>query len=94
MLKGADVTSDRNLSLLCNLTGRNDIEVLQRTLPVVEDIKDYAIPEFFQTDEEFEDFQRMLEADRQADCPSAAFRLSCSTLMRSRASSGGQCPTR
>lgn len=66
-LKEADVTSDPNPEHVRDLSARNDIEALTRALPVVKDIRDYAVPEFFETDEEFEDFQRMLEADRQAD---------------------------
>lgn len=67
VLKEADVTTDPNPDLVRDLSARNDIEALRRTLPVVKDIKDYAVPEFFERDEEFEDFQHMLEADRQAD---------------------------
>lgn len=61
------MTSDPNPEPARDLSARNDIEALERTLPVVKDIGDYAVPEFFETDEEFEDFQRMLEADRQAN---------------------------
>lgn len=65
VLKEADVTSDPNPEPVRDLSSRNDIEALRRTLPVVKDIKDYAVPGIFETDEELEDFQRMLEADRQ-----------------------------
>ena len=67
MLKEADVTSDPNPETVRDLSARNDIAALLRDVPVVKDIKDYAIPEFFETDEEFADFQRWLEAERQAN---------------------------
>lgn len=67
VLKEADVTTDPNPDLVRDLSARNDIEALRRTLPVVKDIKDYMVPGIFETDEELEDFRRMLEADRQAD---------------------------
>lgn len=41
------------LSTTCS---RNDIDAPKRTLSVVKDILDYAVPEFFETDEEFDDF--------------------------------------
>lgn len=50
-----------------DFSARNDIEALKRTLPVVNDIKDYMVPGIFETDEKHADFRRMLEADRQAD---------------------------
>lgn len=65
--EGADVTSEPSSEPVRDLSARNDIEALRLALPIVEDLKDYAAPEFFETDEDFEDFQRMLEADRQAD---------------------------
>jgi hypothetical protein len=66
-LKEDDVTSDPNPEHVRDLSARNDIEALRRNLPVVKDIKDYAVPEFFETDEEFDEFQRWLEAERKAN---------------------------
>jgi hypothetical protein len=65
-LKEADVTSNPDPEPIRDLSARNDIEALRRNLPVVKDIKDYAAPEFFDTDEEFNEFQRWLEAERKA----------------------------
>lgn len=53
-----------------DMSGRTDIEALLRDLPVVksiEDINNYAVPEAFETDEEFEEFQAWHEADRRAN---------------------------
>lgn len=51
-----------------NLSPRTDIAGLLRDLPVVNDIKDYAAFEFFfETDEEFAEFLRWHEAEREAN---------------------------
>lgn len=49
-----------------DMSGRTDIEALRRTVPVVKDITELAIPGFFETDEEFADFHHMLETSRRA----------------------------
>lgn len=63
----ADMTTDPNPELVRDLSARADIAALLRDVPVVKDIKDFAVPGVFETDEELDDFLNWYQAERQAN---------------------------
>jgi hypothetical protein len=63
----ATVTSDPKPDTVCDLSGRADIATLLGDLPVVKDIKDFAVDGVFETDEELEDFLRWYDCERRAN---------------------------
>ena len=66
-VREADMTTDPNPEPVRDLSGRADIAALLRDVPVVKDIKDFAVPGAFETDEELDDFLNWYQAERQAN---------------------------
>lgn len=50
-----------------DLSACTNIAALLRDVPVVKDIKDFAVPGVFETDEELDDFLRWYDAERRAN---------------------------
>jgi hypothetical protein len=63
----ADMTDDPNPEPVRDLSARADMAALLRDVPVVKDIKDFAVPGVFETDEELDDFLNWYQAERQAN---------------------------
>ena len=61
------MTTDPNPEPVRDLSARADIAALLRDVPVVKDIKDFAVPGVFETDEELDDFLNWYQAERQAN---------------------------
>lgn len=66
-LKEADVTTDPHGESVRDLSASTNIAALVHDVPVVRDIKDFAVPGVFETDEELDDFLRWYEAERQTN---------------------------
>ena len=63
----ADITTDPCPERVRDLFARADMAALLRDVPVVKDIKDFAVPGVFETDEELDDFLNWYQAERQAN---------------------------
>ncbi len=61
------MTTDPNLKPARDRSAHNDIAALLRDIPVVRDVKDFAVPGVFETDDELEDFLGWYESERRAN---------------------------
>lgn len=60
------MTTDPHAEPAREFSASTDLAALLRDLPVVKDIKDFAIPGVFDSDEELNDFLAWHEVDRQS----------------------------
>lgn len=62
----AGMTTEPNRAPVHDLSARTDIDHLLATIPVVENLDDFAIPGIFESDKELEDFLAWLSAEQDA----------------------------